>query len=103
MPNHLQTKPQKCKHFKLEALIKFTILHPNPHLCYGFAIFRPCSGVIVTSYNKYSSESLKKIYMKKFAFSIAKYKKFKGIFPFGNGDGEDMYNVYKGKVSVCIY
>ena len=41
--------------------------------------------------------------MKKFAYSIAKYKEFKGIFPFGNGDGEDKYNVYKGKVSVHFY
>ena len=65
--------------------------------------FRQCSGVIVTSYNKYSSDSLKKIYMKNFASSIAKYKKLKGFFSFGYGDGEDMYDEYKGKVSVCIY
>ena len=41
--------------------------------------------------------------MKNFASSIAKYKKLKGFFSFGYGDGEDMYDEYKGKVSVCIY
>ena len=41
--------------------------------------------------------------MTNFASSIAKYKKFKGMFSFGSGDGEDMYSDYKGKVSVSFY
>ena len=39
--------------------------------------------------------------MKNFASSIDKYKKFKGMFSFGYGDGDDMYDDYKGKL-VCI-